>query len=73
MPDPDRTRNVMLRFTEAEAERLNVAYAAAQRTGGWRDRLPFAAWLRRTVMNLFPAPAAPEPKPATPRKLRRVK
>lgn len=50
----DRTRNVMLRLTPDEYERLLAAHARAFVTEGYRLRLPFAAWVRRTLLNVIP-------------------
>jgi hypothetical protein len=58
----NRTHNVMLRFSEGELARLMGAWESSQKaTTAW-NREPFAAWVRRTVLSLFPAKPAPAPK-----------
>jgi hypothetical protein len=47
----ERTRNVMVRLTEEEFRRLEEARRASD---AWRP-LPMAAWVRRTLLNLYPA------------------
>ncbi len=62
----ERKSNVMLRFTDAERERLDVAWKSAMENVRYYERLPFATWVRRTILNLFPA----KPAKATPKRRR---
>ncbi len=63
----ERKSNVMLRFTESERDRLDAAWKTAMANAKYWERLAFATWLRRTVLNLVPektANAAPKRKRA---------